>query len=90
MTQALGGRGKQGSVRRGKERERSSLSCSTEYDDGTVLSFRVVGECLSPYIFPIVLSVCVCVCTRLLLYLFAEPPQYMERHQSGLSLSMKC
>lgn len=39
-------------MRRGKERERGersddNLSCCSEYDDGTVLSFRVVGECLS-------------------------------------------
>lgn len=35
--------------RQGERGARSddSLSCCTEYDDGTVLSFRVVGECLS-------------------------------------------
>lgn len=43
-------------MRGGKERDRGersddSLSCCTEYDDGTVLSFRVVGECLSRYLF---------------------------------------
>ena len=36
--------------RRG-ERSDDSLSCCTEYDDGTVLSFCVVGECLSSYLF---------------------------------------
>lgn len=50
MTQAR----REGEKARQRERRRdrgeqndSTLSCWTEYDDGTVLSFRLVGECLS-------------------------------------------
>lgn len=38
------------------EQNDSTLSCCTEYDDGTVLSFRLIGECLS---FRTLLCVCV-------------------------------
>lgn len=50
MTQARreGEKGRQRERRRDRgEQNDSTLSCCTEYDDGTVLSFRLVGECLS-------------------------------------------
>lgn len=66
MTQARreGEKGRQRERRRDRgEQNDSTLSCCTEYDDGTVLSFRLVGECLS--FGTLVLTrahVCVCVC----------------------------
>lgn len=50
MTQARreGEKARQRARRRDRgEENASTLSCCTEYDDGTVLSFRLVGECLS-------------------------------------------
>lgn len=66
MTQARreGEKGRQRERRRDRgEQNDSTLSCCTEYDDGTVLSFRLVGECLSFRTLVLARArVCVCVC----------------------------
>lgn len=46
QTRGEGEKGRQRDKRKG-ERSDGSWSCCSEYDDGTVLSFRVVGECVS-------------------------------------------
>lgn len=83
-------------MRRGKERERGrergersddSLSCCTEYDDGTVLSFRVVGECLSSYLF---ISSSVYASAVSLRQSSGSTVHETATERAALSLSMKC
>ena len=70
-----------GRARRQRERRRDrgeqndgTLSCCTEYDDGTVLSFRLVGECLF-----FRTLVCVFMCARVR-HLPSRVPLNMEEH----------